>query len=86
MSKAPHLREIRTQTQYGNVVVKDSILTDGMTDFQSNMLMGSCVEKISSEMEINRQAQDEYAIQSYTRARQASNQGVFDWEIVEVIQ
>jgi len=33
MSKAPHLREIRTQTQYGNVVVKDSILTDGMTDF-----------------------------------------------------
>jgi acetyl-CoA acetyltransferase len=49
------------------------------------MLKGSCVEKISSEMEINRQAQDEYAIQSYTRARQASNQGVFDWEIVEVI-
>lgn len=46
--------------------------------------MGSCAEKICTEMTITRQAQDEYAIQSYTRAREASK--ALEWEIVGVIK
>jgi acetyl-CoA C-acetyltransferase len=48
--------------------------------------MGSCCEKFISEMGITRQAQDEFAVQSYTRARAAQEGGLFDNEIVEVIQ
>ena len=49
----------------------DSIKYDGLTDVYNQILMGSCVEKVNSEMGITREAQDEYAIQSYERARAA---------------
>jgi acetyl-CoA C-acetyltransferase len=52
----------------------------------NNMLMGSCTEKICSEMGITREAQDQFAIQSYNRARQAQEKGLFDWEIVDVVE
>jgi acetyl-CoA C-acetyltransferase len=52
----------------------------------NNILMGSCVEKICSEMGITREAQDEYAIQSYMRAREAQERGLFEWEIVDVVE
>ena len=55
-------------------------------DVYNNILMGSCVEKVASEMGISREAQDEYAIMSYNRAREAQQAGIHDWEIVEVIQ
>jgi len=48
--------------------------------------MGSCVEKVCSEMNITREAQDEYAIESYNRARAAQEAGLFNWETVEIIQ
>lgn len=47
--------------------------------------MGNCVEKINSELNISREAQDNYAIESYNRARAAQEAGIFDWEITEVI-
>jgi len=47
--------------------------------------MGSCVEKICSEMDISREAQDAFAIQSYERARAAQAAGAFEWEITEVM-
>jgi acetyl-CoA C-acetyltransferase len=55
-------------------------------DVYNNILMGSCVEKLCSEMNISREAQDEYAIESYKRAREAQQNGTFDWEIIDVIQ
>lgn len=48
--------------------------------------MGSCVEKICSEMDISREAQDAFSIQSYHRAREAQSAGLLDWEITEVMQ
>jgi acetyl-CoA C-acetyltransferase len=55
-------------------------------DVYNNILMGSCVEKLCSEMNISREMQDEYAIESYKRAREAQQNGTLDWEIIEVIQ
>lgn len=49
----------------------DGILNDGYTDVYNNMLMGSCTEKVASELGISREAQDEYAKESYVRARAA---------------
>jgi acetyl-CoA C-acetyltransferase len=86
MSKLPHYMYLRTATGYGAAQAQDAIQTDGLTDVYNNILMGSCVEKICAEMNISREAQDEYAIQSYTKARAAQQAGILDWEIIEVIQ
>lgn len=47
--------------------------------------MGNCTEKFISEMNISRQAQDDYAIKSYERARAAQEAGVLAWEICDVV-
>lgn len=84
MSKSPHYIYLRKPTGYGNVSAIDAIQNDGLTDVYNSILMGSCVEKINSEMGISREAQDEYAIESYNRARKAQEAGILDWECVEI--
>jgi len=37
-------------------------------------------------MGITREAQDEFAIRSYNRARAAQEKGLFDWEIVDIVE
>ena len=86
MSKAPHYMFLRKGSGYGHVQAVDSIQFDGLTDVYNNMLMGSCTEKICSEMGITREAQDEFAIRSYNRARKAQESGIFDWEIVDIVE
>ena len=71
MSKVPHYSYLRQPQGYGNANSVDGIINDGYTDVYNKILMGSCVEKVNSEMGISREAQDEYAIMSYTRARAA---------------
>jgi acetyl-CoA C-acetyltransferase len=81
MSKIPHYLYLRQPTGYGHASAIDAIQFDGLTDVYNNILMGSCVEKNISEMGISREAQDEYAIMSYTRAREAAEKGWFHDEI-----
>ena len=46
--------------------------------------MGMTAEKVASEYEVSREAQDEYAVQSHHRAAEATESGRFDDEIVPV--
>ena len=62
---------LRKPTGFGDSQTIDSIKFDGLTDVYNNILMGSCVEKVCSEMGISREAQDEFAIESYNKARAA---------------
>jgi acetyl-CoA C-acetyltransferase len=48
--------------------------------------MGACTEKVCSDLGITREAQDQFAIQSYNKAREAQEKGIFDWEIVDIIE
>lgn len=84
MSKSPHYAYLRKPTGFGEASMLDSIKYDGLTDVYNQILMGSCTEKVISEMGITREAQDEFAIQSYERARAAQEAGILDWECVEV--
>ena len=56
MSKLPHYVYLRKGTGYGHTQLTDSIQFDGLTDVYNNMLMGSCTEKVCSEMGITREA------------------------------
>lgn len=85
MSRAPHYAFLRKPTGYGDVELPDSIKFDALTDVYNKILMGSCTEKVVTDLGISRQAQDEYAIESYNRARKAQESGVLGWEISDVI-
>lgn len=56
MSKIPHYQFLRQPHGYGPVKSIDAIVHDGLTDVYNNLLMGSCTEKIISEMGISRAA------------------------------
>jgi acetyl-CoA C-acetyltransferase len=56
MSKTPHYAYLRKGYGYGNAQVIDGIQFDGFTDVYNQILMGSCTEKVASEMGITREA------------------------------
>ena len=85
MSLTPHyLPNSRAGYKYGNIQALDGIINDGLTDAYGKTLMGTCAEICAKEMNIGREAQDNYAIQSYTRAAAAWKAGKFQDEIVPV--
>ena len=83
--RSPHyLPNSRAGYKYGNIQALDGIINDGLTDAYGKTLMGTCAEICAKEMNIGREAQDNYAIQSYTRAAAAWKAGKFQDEIVPV--
>jgi acetyl-CoA C-acetyltransferase len=85
MSNAPYLLEkARSGYKMGNAELIDGILKDGLVDAYDNTLMGNAAELCARECTIPRQAQDEYAILSYTRAQESVKAGRFTKEIVGV--
>ena len=70
---------------FGNVVVSDGIIKDGLTDAYDDIHMGLCAEETAIEHNISRQAQDEHCIESYKRAKTAWDKGLFKNEIVPVV-
>lgn len=85
MSNTPHyLPSSRSGTALGNTALIDGIIHDGLWDPYDNVHMGSCAEKCATEYNISREDQDRYAIESYTRAREAQKAGIFEDEIVSI--
>ena len=86
MSQAPYYLEgAREGYRLGNSTVIDGMIKDGLWDPYKNQHMGSCAELCTRERKISREAQDEFAIESYRRAQEAIKSGKFKNEIVPVI-
>ena len=85
MSNAPYLlKEARDGYRMGNKEVIDSMMFDGLFDPYYQSAMGVCAEACVTETHISREAQDNFAIESYTRARKAIASGAFAKEIASV--
>ncbi|MBK9070363.1 MAG: acetyl-CoA C-acyltransferase [Myxococcales bacterium] len=85
MSNAPHLvAGARSGFKMGNFQAVDSMVHDGLWDPYNNQHMGNCGELCAKEHNITRQAQDEFAAESYRRALAAQKDGRFAGEIVPV--
>jgi len=85
MSNAPYLLDkARSGYRMGNAEIIDAMIKDGLLDAYNNSLMGNAGELCASECSISREAQDEFAILSYTRAQEAQRSGKFRKEIVGV--
>ena len=89
MTNAPYmLPKARGGYRLGHGQMLDHMFFDGLEDAYSKetkgRLMGTFAEDCASSYSFTREAQDEFAIRSTTRAIDASNSGAFDWEIAPV--
>lgn len=86
MTLAPHLLEnSRSGYRMGNFQAVDSMVKDGLWDPYSNFHMGSAAELCVREYKITREAQDEFAKDSYMKAQRAQKEGLFKREITPVV-
>ncbi len=86
MTNAPYmLTKHRSGARLGHDVMKDSMFLDGLEDaYEAGRAMGSFAEETATEYQFTREAQDEYALRSLTRAKDAIASGAFASEIVAV--
>jgi len=85
MSNVPFYSEhMRWGNKYGNVSMIDGLAKDGLTDVYDGKAMGNAAELCAKECGISREAQDNFAIESYKRSQTAWEKGLFDQEIVPV--
>lgn len=85
MSNVPYyLPNQRFGSKYGHTQSEDGILKDGLWDVYNNFAMGNAAELCASECEITREEQDQFAIESYKRALNATKSGYFDNEIIKI--
>ncbi|XP_064433570.1 acetyl-CoA acetyltransferase, mitochondrial isoform X1 [Mirounga angustirostris] len=83
MSNVPYVMN-RGATPYGGVQLEDLIVKDGLTDVYNKIHMGNCAENTAKKMNIAREEQDTYAINSYTRSKAAWEAGKFGNEVIPV--
>ena len=85
MSMVPYyMDKARNGYRLGDGVVVDGLVKDGLTDVYNKVHMGVCAEICADEMNISREAQDQFALTSYERAAKAWTTGKFSEEIVPV--
>ncbi|XP_022136171.1 acetyl-CoA acetyltransferase, cytosolic 1 [Momordica charantia] len=85
MSNAPkYLAEARKGSRLGHDSLVDGMLKDGLWDVYTNSGMGTCAELCADKYQITREAQDDFAVQSFERGIAAKDSGAFEWEIVPV--
>ena len=84
MSNAPYLLDrARAGYRMGHGKVLDHMFLDGLEDaYDKGRLMGTFAEDCAEANGFTRQAQDEFAVASLTRAQQAIKDGLFKDEIV----
>jgi acetyl-CoA C-acetyltransferase len=85
MTNAPHLLSGQRQGyKYGDVVVRDHMAYDGLTDAYDQVSMGESTERYVSKLGISREEQDAFGAASHQRAAAAQKNGHFPEEIVQV--
>jgi acetyl-CoA C-acetyltransferase len=86
MTNAPYLlTKHRSGARLGHDAIKDSMFLDGLEDaYEPGRAMGSFAEETCREYQFTREQQDDYALRSLTRAKDAIASGAFAKEIAPV--
>ncbi len=85
MTNAPHLMFARKGVKYGATQMYDHMALDGLEDaYERGKAMGAFAESCVEKFGFTREAQDDFAIASTTRAKTANEDGSFDWEMAPV--
>ena len=85
MSNVPfYVPKARFGYKYGNAEFVDGLVKDGLYEVYYKFPMGNCADNTAKEMNISREDQDAYAIQSYQRSADSWAKGYFKDEVVPV--
>jgi acetyl-CoA C-acetyltransferase len=83
MSMAPYMipSAARFGMKFGNGQIFDHMIVDGLTDVFNNYHMGVTAENIARKYSLSRKEQDDFALASQQKAKQAIESGRFSDEI-----
>jgi acetyl-CoA C-acetyltransferase len=85
MTRAPYLlTKAREGYRLGHGELLDAMIVDGLWDVYGQKHMGTCGDACALKYGFARREQDDFAVRSHTRARQAIADGVFQNEIVPI--
>ena len=85
MSNAPYiLPKVRTGLRMGHGQVIDHMMQDGLENAYDGISMGCFAQDTADEADFSREAMDEFAIRSLSRANQAIESGAFKNEIAPI--
>jgi acetyl-CoA C-acetyltransferase len=86
MTNAPYLLpKARAGMRMGHGQVLDHMFLDGLEDaYEKGRLMGTFAEQCAGSYQFSREAQDAFAVESLRRAKRASEDNSFRWEIAPV--
>lgn len=85
MSRIPYyVPQARWGYKYGDGTIIDGLQKDGLSDAYSMNAMGNSADQTAMKYGISREAQDDYAANSYRRSAQSTEQGTFKHEITPV--
>lgn len=85
MSRAPYfLQKARTGYRLGDGALVDHMIYDGLTDAYGDCHMGLYADKTAELYGFSREAQDEYTLGSFNKARRAVDDNLFASEIAPV--
>ncbi len=82
MSNIPfYLEKARKGYRLGHGQITDGLVLDGLTDVYNQTHMGLCGELCAEEMNITKEEQDNFAIQSYKKSKDAWEKKLFESEV-----
>ncbi len=90
MTNAPHLTHMRKGVKYGLAALYDHMAMDGLEDAYERLpngagkAMGVFAEECVAKYQFSREVMDSFAVSSTQRAKQANEDGSFDWEMAPV--
>ncbi|MDI3467162.1 MAG: acetyl-CoA acetyltransferase [Nitrospira sp.] len=85
MTRAPYLLEkARQGYRLGHAELVDSLVKDGLWDVYNKFHMGNGGELCAAKYQLTRKELDDFALESYRRAREAIATGIFTQEIAPV--
>jgi acetyl-CoA C-acetyltransferase len=85
MTRAPYLlTKAREGYRLGHGELLDAMIIDGLWDVYGQKHMGTCGDACALKYDFSRREQDDFAVRSHTRARQAIADGVFHQESVPI--
>ncbi len=86
MTNIPYyLSKARFGYKYGKGELTDGLEKDGLWEVYNQFAMGNCADNTAKEMNITREQQDQYAINSYQRVAAATESGFLKDEIVPIV-
>ena len=84
MTNAPHVVQVRQGRKLGDLTLRDTVMSEGLSDAFYGYPMGATAENVARQYQVSREAQDDFALASQQKAAAAAENGRFAAEIVPV--